>query len=249
MPTNLYNNIKIPMKIAVFASGSGTNFEKIYEKQKEMESQNILNYAEISLVFSNNPKAVVLSKAESFGIKGISLSSKNFFNLLEKKPDDENLREAYDAAVITLIEQYLEPDIIVLAGYRRKLSSLFIDRYINKIINLYPGDITKDYLVAGKQAYLQAIENGEKSIRCTCYVENDQSIRFGPAIAQSKEISLRNCSLEDSSKLSIKIREEGEWQLFPYVVHNLIANGRVGIDKEKNILIDNKKMGLKGLQL
>lgn len=249
MPINLYSNINIPMKIAVFASGSGTNFEKIFERQKQLEKQNEINFAEVKLVFSNNPDAEVLKKAESLGIKAISFSSKNFFELLGQSPTDENYRKTYDAAVISLIEQYLEPDLIVLGGYRRKLSEFFINRYKNKIINLYPGDITKSYLVTGKPAFVQAIENNEHNLRCTCYIENDSTKRFGTAIAQSKKVSLKGYSENKKEDISKKIREEGEWQLFPFVVHELIANGRVKIDEDKNIYVDDKKTGSKGLKL
>ncbi len=249
MPINLYSNINIPMKIAIFASGSGTNFEKIYERQKQLEKQSEINFANVNLVFSNNPDAEVLKKAESYGIKTISLSSKKFFELLGESPNNESHRKTYDAAVISLIEQYLKPDLIVLAGYRRKLSELFINKYKNKIINLYPGDITKNYLVTGKQAFVQAVENNEDSLRCTCYIENEPTKRFGTAIAQSKKISLKNHSKNKTADIGKKIREEGEWQLFPFVVHDLIANGRVKIDEKNIVYVDGKKMNEKGFLL
>ncbi len=47
------------------------------------------------------------------------------------------------AAVIATIEEYCDPDLIVQAGYRRRLSSKFLNRYHNRIINLYPGDIAR----------------------------------------------------------------------------------------------------------
>ena len=46
-----------------------------------------------------------------------------------------------------------------------------------------------------------------------------------------------------------KIREQGEWKLFPFVVHDLIANGRVAIDGENNIYVDGRKTGKSGFSL
>ena len=249
MRMNLYQKTDIPMKIAVFASGSGTNFEKILEKHYEYCKSGKGNYASIVTVFSNNPDSGVLKKAESSGINTICLSSSKFFSLLEKPPDDELYRETYDSAVIALLEQNNEPDLIVLAGYRRKLSRLFTDRYRNRIINLYPGDITRNYLERGIPAYRQALDNGDSTLRCTCYIENDTNKRFGSAIAQSADIPLNGFSENDNEKLEEKIRKEGEWLLFPFVVHDLIANGRVEIDEQRNVYIDGVKMEESGLKL
>lgn len=245
MPTNLYLNTHIPMKIAVFASGTGTNFDRIYEKQIEYQGKGTVNYAVVDLVFSNNPDSKVVEKAKKLGIKTASLSSSRYFKILEKSADDEFLRETYDSAVISLVEYLSEPDLIVLAGYRRKLGKIFLERYKNRIINLFPGDTTKKYLVKGKPAYLQAIENGENSIRCTCYIENDSDKRFGTAIAQSEEIPLNT----NGDNPEEKIRKDGEWKLFPYVVHDLIANGKVEIDDNQNIYINGQKVEESGLKL
>ena len=46
-----------------------------------------------------------------------------------------------------------------------------------------------------------------------------------------------------------KIREQGEWKLFPFVVHDLIANGRVAIDGENNIYVDGLQTGKSGFSL
>jgi len=119
----------------------------------------------------------------------------------------------------------------------------------NKIINLYPGDTTKNYLIKGKSACVQAIENGEKTIRCTTYLENNPEIRFGTVLAQSADISLEGFDIEDEALMEEKIRQEGEWKLFPFLIHDLIANGRIAIDKKNNIYIDSIKAGKKGFLL
>ncbi len=146
-------------------------------------------------------------------------------------------------------ENGIEPDLIVLAGYKRRLSQLFLDRYKNKVINMYPGDITKKYLSRGKDACIQAIENGERSIRCSVYVHNNSKERFGPLIAQSPEISLIEFDISQNEEMNKKIREKGEWIIFPYVIHNLIANCRVSIENNKDIYIDGNKIVKRDMQL
>ncbi|MCY4379841.1 MAG: formyltransferase family protein [Candidatus Dadabacteria bacterium] len=231
------------MKILVLASGRGTNFEKIHSRQMELEQEGRKNYGTIEHVFSNDPKAPVLAKAEALGIETSSISSEKFFADIGKPPSDEGGRILYDSAVISLIEEALEPDLVVLAGYRRRLSHLFTERFANRILNLYPGDTTRDYLVRGKSACVQAIENGERTIRCTVYLENDPETRFGTVVAQSADISLEGFGIGDGAAMEERIREQGEWRLFPFVVHDLFANGRVAIDEEKNIYVDGSKTG------
>ena len=247
--TPLYSDIHRPMRIFALASGRGTNFEKIYSRQMELKQDGGKNYGTIEHVFSNSPEAAVLRKAEALKIKTSSISSENFFAALGEHPSDEGGRVLYDSALILLIEELFEPDLVVLAGYRRKLSRLFTDRFANRIINLYPGDTTKDYLARGKSACVQTIENGEKTLRCTVYLENNPETRFGTVIAQSADISLEGFGIGDVAAMEEKIREQGEWKLFPFVVHDLIANGRVAIDEENNIYIDGLKTGKSGFSL
>ncbi len=245
--TPLYSDTGRPMKILVLASGRGTNFEKIHSRQMELEQNGQINYGTIEHVFSNDPKAPVLAKAEALGIETSSISSEKFFADIGKPPSDEGGRILYDSAVISHIEKLFEPDLVVLAGYRRRLSRLFTKRFANRIVNLYPGDTTKDYLVRGKSACVQAIENGEKTIRCTVYLENDPETRFGTVVAQSADISLEGFGIGDDAAMEERIREQGEWRLFPFVVHDLFANGRVAIDEGKNIYVDGSKAGKSGV--
>ena len=247
--TPLYADIHRPMRILALASGRGTNFEKIHSRQIELKQDGGGNYGTIEHVFSNSPEAAVLRKAETLKIKTSSISSESFFAALGEHPSDEGGRVLYDSAVISLIEELFEPDLVVLAGYRRKLSRLFTERFANRIINLYPGDTTKDYLVRGKSACVQAIENGEKTIRCTVYLENDPETRFGTVIAQSADISLEGFGAGDVAVMEEKIREQGEWKLFPFAVHDLIANGRVAIDEENNIYVDGLRTEKSGFSL
>lgn len=247
--TPLYSDTGRPMKILVFASGRGTNFEKIHSRQMELEQDGGGNYGAIEHVFSNNPEAPVLAKAETLKIETSSINSEKFFADIGKPPSDEDGRVLYDSAVISHIEGLFEPDLVVLAGYRRRLSRMLTDRFANRILNLYPGDTTKNYLVRGKSACVQAIENGEKTIRCTVYLENNPETRFGTVIAQSADISLESFAVGDVEAMEEKIREQGEWKLFPFVVHDLIANGRVAIDEGKNICVDGQRTGERGFSL
>lgn len=244
----IHNPGEKPMSIAVLVSGSGTNLVALYEEQKRLETSGEKHYGRIDAVFTNAPNCRGVEIASGLGIPALSLSSKSYFDVLQKNLDDEQARNHYDAAVITLIEAICKPDLVVLAGFRRRLSSLFITRYGNRIVNLYPGDTTKPYLVRGVEASIQALRAGENAIKCTVYIQREEE-RFGPAIAQSQPVSLEGFGEEDVERIQEKIRREAEWKIFPFAVHHLIANGRVGIDEEENIYVDGVKKPEGGYQL
>ena len=225
-----------PMSVAVFLSGSGTNFTAIHEEQKNLQKAGESRYGRIDAVFTNAPKCKGAQNAAVEGIPVFSLGSSRYFDALGKSTDDDEARDYYDAASITLIEQVCAPDIIVLAGYRRRLGAMLLNRYKNRVINLYPGDITKDYLVRGIDAPVQALRAGEKSISCTVFLQKENE-RFGPALVMSRPISLRGFREKDADALNERIRREGEWKIFPFAVHDLFARGRVGIDAEDNVYV------------
>lgn len=236
-----------PMSVAVLLSGSGTNFIAIHQEQKRLEKSGVTNYGRIDVVFTNVPNCKGARIAQEYDIPLASLSSKKYFELLDKIPDHEDAREFYDAAVILSIEEVCNPDLIVLAGYRRRLSSLFLKKYQNRIINLYPGDITKEYLVKGVEACVQAIRVQEKDIKCSVYLEKENE-RFGPAIIQSESISLDGYTEADKEVVGEQIREKGEWKIFPYAVHQLIATGSLELDEEGCLYLEGVKLDHTGLQ-
>jgi phosphoribosylglycinamide formyltransferase-1 len=236
-----------PMSVAVLLSGSGTNFVALYEEQKRLEKKGEKNFGRIDVVFTNVPNCRGAQLAEEYGIPVARLSSKKFFEFLDKEPNDEQVRDSYDAAAIVNIEEVCDPDLIGLAGYRRRLGSPFHKRFKNKIINLYPGDITKDYLTRGVEACVQAMRAGEDSIKCTVYLEKENE-RFGPAILQSKPISLAGFKESDKERVNEIIRDEGEWKIYPFAVHNLIAKGCIEFDEDVNVYLEGVRMDRSGLQ-
>ncbi|HEY7535285.1 MAG TPA: formyltransferase family protein, partial [Thermodesulfobacteriota bacterium] len=148
----LYKPDNEPMRVAVLVSGTGTNFIALYEEQIRIEKSGDNNYGRIDVVFTNVPNCIGAERARELGIHVVSLSSKSFFEIIQKKPDDNETRDLYDAAALTLIEEVCHPDLVVLAGYMRRVGGLFIKRFMNRILNIYPGDITKTYLVRGVEA-------------------------------------------------------------------------------------------------
>jgi phosphoribosylglycinamide formyltransferase 1 len=110
------------LRIAVFASGRGSNFAAI---QKEIECGRI-HHAEIVLVISNNSNAGALQVARDHGIPAVHFSRGQYAS------DEE-----FTGTLRSLLERH-NINFIVLAGYMKKVDSSIIDEYKNRIINIHP---------------------------------------------------------------------------------------------------------------
>lgn len=236
------------MKVAVLISGSGSNMLALLAEQRRLEAERCPNRGSIECVFTNVPNCEGALRARELGLCVVSLSSKRFFHFLGREPEDDELRDYYDAAAFSLIETVTEPDLIVLAGYRRRLGPMAMRKYKDRILNLYPGDTLKPYLIRGVEACVQALRAGETSIKATVFLAR-QGERFGAVVAQSRPISLEGFKEDDVEEMGRKIRVEGEHVLLPYVVHKLIARGRVAVDSEGLVYIDGVRMPKWGFQL
>lgn len=108
-------------RIAIFASGSGSNAQKIMEHFKNNEE------AEVALVLTNNVDAYVLQRADSFEIPTHIFDRDEFYNT----------NEVLD--VLTT----LHIDLIVLAGFLWLIPKNLLEKYPNQIINIHPSLLPK----------------------------------------------------------------------------------------------------------
>lgn len=109
-------------RLAVFASGNGSNFEAIAEGCRSGEIEN----AEVAICVCDKPGAYVEKRAEKFGVPVLSLSPKSF----PSKRD-------YECAVADRLDS-LGIDLVCLAGYMRIIGEELLGRYGEKMINIHP---------------------------------------------------------------------------------------------------------------
>jgi len=109
------------IRIAIFASGSGSNAQKLMEYFKRSPD------AEISLVLTNNSDAYVLQRADNFEIPSHIFDRNEFYNT-------DN--------VIDLLKN-LDIDLIVLAGFLWLIPKSLISEYPGRIINIHPAILPK----------------------------------------------------------------------------------------------------------
>lgn len=192
------------MKIAVFASGTGSNFAAILEA---IHSKQITN-AEVVLLVSDRPEALAVQKAQDDSIPVFTFNAKDYQN-----------KQVYEEEILEKLTQK-EVDFIVLAGYMRLLGHVLLEAYDRRIINVHPSLLPA---FAGKDAIGQALDYGVKVTGITVHYV-DEGMDTGPVIAQR---AIPIDPDETRETLTKKIQEQ-EHSLLPEVIQSL-ANKEAAI--------------------
>lgn len=150
-------------KIAVFASGSGSNFQAIQESIERGELD-----AKIELLVTDKPNAYVVKRAENFNIPVFAFSPKNYES-----------KATYEAEIV---ERLKEKSIewIVLAGYMRLIGETLLSAFPKRIVNIHPSLLPS---FPGKDAIGQAMDHGVKVTGVTVHYV-DEGMDTGPIISQ-----------------------------------------------------------------
>ena len=174
-------------KIAVFASGSGTNAENLIRHfNYELKGQK----AKVELVVCNKPEAYVLTRARNLNIP--TVVTKDTEEIIE------NLRQR-------------EIDLILLAGYLLKIPKELIDLYPDRIINLHPSLLPKygGKGMYGERVHRAVLENKEKYSGITLHLV-DEEMDHGKILFQSS-FALSDDETLESLEAKIHIREQADY--------------------------------------
>ncbi|MFB3148716.1 MAG: phosphoribosylglycinamide formyltransferase [Thermodesulfobacteriota bacterium] len=188
------------MRVAVFASGSGTNLQAIIDAD--------IQTIEIAVVFTNNPDAYAIERAKKHNIQVEIIDHKNY-----------KTREEYEKHIIEVLDPY-KLNLIVLAGFMRILSTVFVRAYKNKIVNIHPALLPS---FPGINAGRQALEYGVKYTGVTVHFV-DEGVDTGPIILQSV-VEIEDEDTEDT--LLEKIHEV-EHRIYPKAIE-LISSGEIEV--------------------
>ena len=183
--------------IVIFASGTGSNAEKIIHYFKKHSSISVV------AVFSNNENAKVIEKAKILKVPTVTFSKD----------------ELYGDFVIFKLNAF-NPDLIVLAGFLWKFPEPIIAKYPNQIINIHPALLPKygGKGMYGKQVHQAVLENHETETGITIHFVNEQYDQ-GRIIFQ-KSVSIIDCS--SAEDIATKVHEL-EHRHFPEVISQLLT--------------------------
>lgn len=198
------------MKLAVLASGYGSNLQAIIDAAK----RGVID-GRVVLVISDNRDAYALERAEKHQIEAHYLNPKNYTG-----------REDYDRAVIALLKER-GIELVVLAGYMRLLSPVFIDGFPGRIINIHPSLLPS---FAGLEGVAQALRYGVKVSGCTVHFV-DENLDTGPIILQ-EAVPVYDNDTEESLHRRI---HSVEHRLYPQAIQ-LFVQGKLSLEGRRCII-------------
>lgn len=194
-------------KIAIFASGSGSNFQAIIDAVKKGKLK-----ADIKLLVCDKADAFALERAKNENIPYFVFNSKEYAN-----------KEDYELDILKKLRA-TEIEFVILAGYMRLIGPTLLSEYEGKIINIHPSLLPA---FPGKDAIGQALNAKVKVSGVTIHYV-DAGMDTGPIIAQKAiEIS------DDETKESLQTKiHRIEHELYPLVIQGLLqSQGRFSDEK------------------
>lgn len=195
------------LKIGVLLSGSGTNLQAIIDAIVEGLPTDIV------LVVSSRPDAYGIERARAAGILTLVMNREKYADVL-----------AADAQIVEALQE-AGAEYVVMAGYMRKVTSVMLDAFPNRVLNLHPALLPS---FKGAHAIADAFNAGVKVTGVTVHFANADYDK-GPIVAQRAITVAENDTLDT---LEAKIHDV-EHVLYPEVI-GLIAEGRVVVDPSTN---------------
>ena len=177
-------------KLAILGSTKGTDLQAIIDaiEAKELD-------AKIEIVISNKPEAYILERAKKHNLST---------NCLILKKDET--REEYDTRLVEELKKF-NPDLILLIGWMRILSPVFINAFRDRILNVHPSLLPKFAGGMDLNVHEEVLKAHETESGCTIHLV-DESVDGGKIIVQKK------CSIdpnETPDTLKNKVQKlEGE---------------------------------------
>ena len=197
-----------PLRLGVLASGRGSNLQAIIDA---IETGTL--DARIVVVISNKREAPALDRARRHGITEIFLDPKPFSG----RPDT---REAYDRALLDVLQKY-EVELVLLAGYMKIVTSVLVQAYPNRIMNIHPALLPA---FPGLDVQKKALEHGVKISGCTVHFVTE-GVDEGPIIVQA---AVPIHEADTAETLAARILEQ-EHRLYPRAVQ-LYAEGKLHVE-------------------
>ncbi|KAA1192856.1 phosphoribosylglycinamide formyltransferase [Pseudohalioglobus sediminis] len=158
-------NAPATKRLAILISGRGSNMQAFIDAC----SSGVLD-AEIALVLSNNPDAGGLARAAEAGIPTACINHRNY-----------DSRETFDAAMVAELSRH-DPDLVILAGFMRILTPVFIEPFAGKLLNIHPSLLPK---YPGLNTHQRALDAGDSEAGVTVHFVTPE-LDGGPPIIQAR---------------------------------------------------------------
>ncbi len=206
---------KADPRAVVLISGSGTNLQAIIDAVTA-GSLNI----DLTAVISDKSEAFGLERAQDAGIPTIVVSF-----------DEYQDRDDFDRALAETLDK-LNPEIVVLAGFMRILSSAIVARYQGQMLNIHPSLLPK---YKGLHTYRRVLAAGDAFHGTTVHYVIPE-LDAGPAIIQYRVV-VQSDDTEES--LAFRV-QRGEYEIYPLAI-DWVASKRIRLD-DNQVLFDEQPL-------
>ena len=203
------------LSAAVLISGGGSNLQAFIDATGSGELP-----LHLCVVLSNKSAAAGLDRARKAGISVECIAHQDF-------PE----RALFDAALVETLAKY-DPDIIILAGFMRILTTTFVDHFAGRILNIHPSLLPK---YPGLDTHQRAIDAGDPWHGCTVHFVTAE-LDSGAAIIQGRVPVLPGESADELAARVLKV----EHRIYPEAAA-MIAAGRLEY-RDGFAWLDDKKL-------
>ena len=202
-------------RLVALISGRGSNLQAILDGAAD----GTLPIDPIAVI-SNRPGALGLERAHNAGVPAATLDHREF-----------TTREMFEKSLAELIQRQ-EPDLVILAGFMRKLGPHFVDRYRGCMMNIHPSLLPK---FRGLNTHARAIASGARVHGASVHFVTPD-LDAGPVILQAEVPVLPD---DDAQTLAERVLVQ-EHRIFPLAI-KWFAEGRIGLQGDR-VLFDNQPL-------
>ncbi len=205
-------------RIVVLISGSGSNLQALIDQFHQGYE------ARIVAVLANKVDAYGLTRAEQAGIPAQVVANIAYAS-----------REDYDTALVQAIDVY-QPDLVVLAGFMRILTSGFVNHYAGRMLNIHPSLLPK-YM--GLHTHQRAIDAGDQEHGTSVHFVTEE-LDGGPVILQARVPIFAE---DEVDSVAARVQQQ-EHRIYPLVVKWFI-DGRIKME-DGRAWLDDQPLGPAG---
>ncbi len=195
---------------AVIISGSGSNLQAFIDASQSGQLD-----ARLAVVVSNRDDAYGLQRATAAGIATLTVDHREY-----------ERREDFDRALLQALAPYAV-ELVILAGFMRILTPVFISAYRGRLFNIHPSLLPK---YPGLNTHQRAIDAGDENAGATVHFVTEE-LDGGPPILQA---SVPIISGDDATTLAARVLEQ-EHRIYPAAAQ-WFAKGRLQLNGETALL-------------
>ena len=200
-------------RLVILISGSGSNLQAFIDAIARGEL-----HAQIAAVISNKPTALGVQRADAAGIPTAVIDHQQFAD-----------RETFDAALRDCVQQF-QPDLVILAGFMRILTPVFLRPFIGRLLNIHPSLLPK---YPGLHTHQRAIDAGDLEAGATVHFVTEE-LDGGPAIIQA-HVPVQ--STDTAEHLAARVLQV-EHRIYPLAAE-WFAQNRLSLNDNRALLDDN----------